>query len=494
MNNFFRTYFDKSNTLVKDSFVNTSQNPVTELWYGSNILSTSTGGTVTRYVFSFNVDTLREMYENNEIPTGATVKHTLNMISTGFFAHDKNVVTSNGRLKASQFELQLYRLTDGDWNEGSGYSFPGTARNQQFFNATFPSNWFEKQVGVNWSTPGAITYDLYASSTELIGNVSGVTLSNTDRFIVSQYFKTGAENLQMDITDEVEKYIRGDVTNNGLILLFPQSIEESASTFENVFSKSFFTNTTASFYVPYIETTWDTIIEDDRNLFFIDKDNKLYFYFYVGGILTDLDVKPSAVTITDWENNDIDVITGDSIIHIAKGVYEINYSISSSLDYPSDVVFSDTWQGIVYKGRQLENKELNFTLLDENIYYQNDRILEPSRFSIDIRGIKNTEKLISGDKRLITVYTNELYSFRNKQILPSEIEYRIFIKEGRDQLSIIPYTKMNRADCFFYFNLDTSWLLPRQYFLEFRINQYGSQSVNKDIYTFEIVNNLNFQF
>lgn len=495
MANYFRTYFDKSNTIIKNSFVNTSQNPVTELWYGSDFLGGSTGGTVSRYIFSFDVNKLRQLYINNDIPTGSTnVKHTLKMTSTGFFSTSKNVLGPNGRLRASQFELQLYRLTNGEWNEGSGYSFPGTIRNQQFDNETFPSNWFERQVGVNWTTPGAIAYDLYASSTLLISSVSSVTVSDTNRFVTSQYFKTGDENLEMDITDLVESYIRETVNNDGLILLYPESIEASASSLNRIFTKPFFSNPTVSFYEPYVETTWDTIIEDDRDLFFLDKTNKLYYYFYAGGILSDLDFKPSAVTITDWQGDIIDTLTGNSIIHRAKGIYEIQYSIPSLSGYPTDVIFSDTWKGIVFKGRKLDDKELDFKLIDESYYYKTQGILEPSRFSIDVRGIRNAEKLISGDKRFISVYTNELYSFRNKQILPSEIEYRIYVKEGRDQLNVIPYTKLNRGDCFFFFILDTSWLLPTEYFIEFRINQYGSQSVANDVYRFQIVNNLNFQF
>ena len=51
----YRTYFDKNNTIVKDSLVNTGRNQVSELYFGDK---------VSRFLFYCSFDEITKKVEN----------------------------------------------------------------------------------------------------------------------------------------------------------------------------------------------------------------------------------------------------------------------------------------------------------------------------------------------------------------------------------------------------------------------------------------------
>ncbi len=54
---YFRSYFNKNNTLIKDSQVNTAKNPNTEIFYGSGF---------SKYIFRVNLDDLKSKVDSGE--------------------------------------------------------------------------------------------------------------------------------------------------------------------------------------------------------------------------------------------------------------------------------------------------------------------------------------------------------------------------------------------------------------------------------------------
>ena len=64
----YRTYFDKNNTIIKDSEVNTGRNQVSELYFGE---------TISRFLFYCSFDELKSKVDSKEIILENNVKHYL---------------------------------------------------------------------------------------------------------------------------------------------------------------------------------------------------------------------------------------------------------------------------------------------------------------------------------------------------------------------------------------------------------------------------------
>ena len=171
------SYFSKNNTLISNSFVNTGRNPVTELFFGRGASLSYPNG-YSRFIFDLNLDLLKQKYRSGLITTGCTdnVTHTLRMINTSFFNDELNTRTSQGRMRATSFDLILFRipLSNGStgnpqlWDEGVGYDFYDIQRTISTPNGLLtpvllpqdksysqrPSNWFQTTTLGGWSKIG----------------------------------------------------------------------------------------------------------------------------------------------------------------------------------------------------------------------------------------------------------------------------------------------------------------------------------------------------
>ena len=127
------SYFNKNNTLISKSFTNTGRNPVTELFYGTTAVSQYPSG-YSRFIFNLDLSLLLEKIADGTITTGCTnnMTHTLRMVNTTTFDIELlNTSTSQGRIRATSFDLVLFRIpyinnnqnTPQIWDEGVGYDF-----------------------------------------------------------------------------------------------------------------------------------------------------------------------------------------------------------------------------------------------------------------------------------------------------------------------------------------------------------------------------------
>ena len=83
------SYFSKNNTIISNSFTNTGQNPVTELFYGNGGIANPIG--FSRFIFDLDLNLLREKYTGGtiaEITCNNGMTHTLRMTNTSFFDRD----------------------------------------------------------------------------------------------------------------------------------------------------------------------------------------------------------------------------------------------------------------------------------------------------------------------------------------------------------------------------------------------------------------------
>jgi hypothetical protein len=192
---------------------------------------------------------------------------------------------SNERRRATSFDLILFRIpkTSGStgspqyWDEGVGFDYTDTNLNQNSpyggslpinyvdsrAYSTRPSNWYQRTTISGWSQSG-----LYNNKNEGTVNYSGLTI------IDRQHFELGNEDLSMDMTNEINGILNGSITGvTGWGIAYLPQIENITGLTDS-YSVAFFSRHTQTFYQPYLLTTYDDLIKDDRNLFLKNQTNK----------------------------------------------------------------------------------------------------------------------------------------------------------------------------------------------------------------------------
>lgn len=462
----FRSYFGKNNTLIEGNQTNNSQNPVGEIYYGSPQALRS------RIIFKFDLTDLQTKVTNEGISKGSIASHKLVLKNT--IAHRPDLLGKKSYQdvieRASSFTLDLFTVPE-DWDEGSGYDFVyQDADILNFGIVTGASNWYYKKTSQPWTVSGAY---IASGTTGLTGTTTG-----TSAIIGSQNFPKGNEDISIDITSYVNKILYSGSTDNGLGLKFSSQIELLTTTYKQ--AVAFHLRNTNTVFEPYLETIINDQIVDDRKYFFLDKPNDLYLYSSAG------DVTISTVTITDYKGQVFSVFTGNSITRVKKGVYKITLTVDSSV-YPDAVIFKDNWT--LTQNSKVKTICQDFYLIHQDKYFSFDltNMINPDNFYFSYFGIKSSEYIKRGDVRKIQLIVKQLYDTQDDN-LPLQLSYRLFMKQGdHTQIDIIPFTPLNRTVRGYEFDLDTSWLIPQDYYMELKFSN-NSFFVVKAPISFTIVN------
>jgi hypothetical protein len=480
------SYFSRNNTLISNSFVNTGRNPVMELFYGEGSLVNPIG--YTRFIFDLDLTLLKEKITQGIIvSTGCTsnMKHTLRMTNTSYFDKDfLNGKTSQGRLRATSFDLILFRIPyvnlDSDqpqnWDEGVGYDYydvvTGIPNDKNYSDR--PSNWYQTTTIGVWEQPG-----IYDNKNGGSFPYSGLTI------VDKQHFEFGDENIEFDMTVEINELLSGGIPNcvGWGIAYLPQVENLSGTT--GTYSVGFFTRHTQTFYEPFLETTYDDLIQDDRNSFSLGKANKLYLYIYEDGDFKNLD-NPPKVTISDASGNPIPGLIDKDSCQITKGVYEI--TIPPLLGYGTPCTFQDTWTNISMDGFVLPDVYNDFVLypIQKNIQIGTSTN-DPKVYGFDYYGIKQDEKILNTDIRKVGVIIKQAYT-TNKMLPKVDAFYRIYVREGTTEVQVQDWSKLNRTPNEYYFIFDTRDKIPNEYYVDLKVISSGEVNTYKKQIKFQIVN------
>ena len=415
-----KTYLSKTNTIYKDNFANLSLNPILELNYGQ---------TLSRGLIYFDHSKIKCMVNDKTYPNIDKLHHVLKMTNCASITSkeiNKPCFTpnnDNSKFRAISFDLILF-LIPNEWDNGRGFDYICDLYNGQHRGiSTDASNWYQYKNYHKWKTNGIYDIDDLFKEYDLFTSKKG-NLSNI--IIAKQHFDYGNENIEIDITEIVNKFITDEIPNYGFGLAF-------APYYENQIDKKtqyvgFFTQHTNSFYEPYVETTYDEYIEDDRTNFYLDKSNKLYFYSLINGNYINLDEMPTC-TINEQTYE---------VKQATKGIYYIDILLSSE-EYDEDMMIYDVWDNIKYKGCKFKPIELNFVTKLSNEYYNfglPNEIKEENEIIPSLYGINQNETIKCGDIRKINVDCKIPYS-SNKQYSVDGLFYRIYVKENNKQIDVI---------------------------------------------------------
>lgn len=457
-----RTYFDRNNTMVLGSEYNTGLNPVCELFYGGNDSNVN----YSRFIFQFDETRLKALYDDKTFSDLTKLTHTLRMTNTGAF--DRNLLgddTCDGKARANSFDLMVFPIPQ-DWDEGVGYDYATTNISSGDSQKTLgPSNWFEAKTNTPWS------------------GGSGIFSGTTGTTIATQHFEQGNENLEIDITSVVNDYLTG-ATNNGLGLAFTYSYEQATPTKAQYVG--FFTRHTQTFYEPHVETIYNNPIVDDRNNFYLDKNNKLYLYSTLGSTPTNLDTLPG-VNVFDNDGTLLSAYTPSDVTQVTKGVYSIDINIPTTSDYIDCTQFTDVWTGITINSVSRPDVELDIIVKDSSNYFNigdNDSL--PKRIGVNVTGVRNQEKVFRDDLRKVFVSASIPYTINQKQAVDS-LKYRLYVKEGRNEFTVIDFQDLNMANNYNFFLLDTLSLVPGTYYLDIKSESNQEVTTLRDVLSFDVI-------
>jgi len=496
-----RSYFKKNNTLIYNSFTNTGKSPYTELYFGSaNDQISATG--FSRFIFDLDLSQLVTKIQNKIISTGCTsfssMTHTLRMTNTSSFDTELlNTTTSTGRRRATSFDLILFRipLTSGStgvaqtWDEGVGYDFYDVQKTISAPNGLLspialpqdksysqrPSNWYQATTLSGWST-----YGIYNNNNTGINgavNYSALTIVDT------QHFEFGNEDIEFDMTNEVNRYLTGSTSGfSGWGIAYVPELENLSGLTEN-YSVGFFTRHTQTFYEPFLETSYNDLIQDDRNAFYASKENKLYLYSYIDGDFRSLDENPTVI-IEDLMGDVVTTLTG---CQKTKGVYEVTVS---AITATTPCMWTETWSNLKYNGVSLPSVINDLSILPYREYFTlGYESKDPILYGFDFYGIKQNEKILNTEIRKVGVIIKRAYT-ANQAIRPLNAQYRVYVRQGQTEVQVQDWTQINRSSNEYYFMFDTTDKIPNEYFVDIKVYSSGEINTYKRTLQFQIVNRI----
>jgi len=494
-----RSYIDKNNTIISNSYVNTGRNPVIELNFGASDLIVPNFG-YTRFIFDLDLALLEENIVSGVISTGCTsaMTHTLKMTNTSSFDNELlNTFMTNERRRATSFDLILWRIpkfsgntgTPQNWDEGVGYDYNDFNIAQNSANggispltyvdsraySTRPSNWYQTTTLSGWSQNG-----IYDNRNLGSVNYSGLTI------VATQHFELGNEDLSMDMTNEINGILNGTITGvTGWGISYVPQIENITGLTDS-YSVAFFSRHTQTFYQPYLLTNYNDLIQDDRNQFLKNQQNKLFLYVYQNGDLANLDSDPY-VRIEDRNG---DAVTGMASLTTClktKGVYEVVVP-NGFANYPTPCQFYDVWSGLTINGQSIPNVTNQFTLQQYSSGIQIGPVSkEPQIYGFDFYGILQNEKILNSDIRKVGVTIKKAYTGQ-QLLLDVSAFYRVYVTEGTTEVLVQDWTPINRTPNEYYFIFDMRDKIPNQYYVDIQVNSSGEKNTYKRQLTFSIVN------
>ncbi len=213
---------------------------------------------------------------------------------------------------------------------------------------------------------------------------------------------------------------------------------------------------TQTFYEPFLETTYNDLILDNRNNFTCGISNDLYLYAFDNGIPLTFDSNP-IVDVTD-SSGDI-IFSSLTTCLVTSGVYKVTIPSIDCENAPC--LYYDVWKNITINSVSFDDIENEFALLPKTNRFQIGTTTEnPKLYGFSFDGIKQNEKVLNSDIRKVNVVVKQAYS--SKSVLSTvKAYYRIYVREGANtEVQVQDWTRINRTPDGHYFIFDTRDKIP----------------------------------
>jgi len=266
-----------------------------------------------RLLLKFGLSDIKDMHNNGSINVGdASFKASLVL-------HD----VYGGQTTPSNFNVIVFPLAK-DFDEGSGYDITE-------YKDLGATNWitasYKNGVLTAWQLPGASksgslgesNIDVIVSGT-LAGQASAIPLCS------EQFFSTGEENLNIDVTSFVSASVKNLITNNGLLVALSGSYEKDDRSY---FVKRFASRNTANSALrPKLVIKYNDSITDNHGNYVFDYSGSLYLNNFS---------RSAPSNIKNSDNTDI-APTGAMILKIRSGSFSKNFNVSQAIRSENRIV------------------------------------------------------------------------------------------------------------------------------------------------------------
>ena len=530
-------FLDKTNTIIENSMQNLGLNPVMHIGYGNTIM---------RGLLHFDECKIRELIEDKTFANLDKLKFTLKM--TNYFSidsvpYEKMLIKSfnSPTKRAASFDLILFKLP-ADFDEGRGFDFVSDfwVRNNKSFSKE-GSNWYFCKNDIPWNyerdedkTPEELVMpnifdksefisiykklldyskkineeDLQdeneATCAEIIEDLKKIKtnikldeksikggiytfktiqdeyqkyLNGEESIIVaSQHFDFGDETLSMDITDYVLEAVETGI-NNGLCLAFAPNFEEKETDIQQYVG--FVDDNTNTFFHPYVEANYSDYIDDGREAFTIGKTNKLYLYAYDDGEAVNLDEIPTC----EIEGTEVNVR------QVTKGVYEAEIS-PNSVEVEPESIYYDKWSNIALNGLPEDDIELEFSTRPKShrIKIGSDSSIKDNMIP-SVYGINDFENIHQGETREVDVDFRREYETEKKYLIDGA-EYRLYVKDGNRDVTVIDYQPIEKAYLNNFFMIYAEDLIPNIYYVDIKVKIGRETKYFKECLRFKVVSDV----
>ena len=346
---------------------NMGQADVTQIFsvWGRNPQSSSAefgSQELSRALIKFPIATVSSDRSEGKIPASGSVNFYLRM----FNAYHTQAVPEN-------YTLSIHAVSRS-WQEGSGMDMINFQDETRGFTG---SNWMSASNTTAWTDYGG---DYLTASTQW--DYSGSDgAARTKPPMYRQDFKSGLENLEVDITGLVEHWISGTIGNYGVGVMLSSSYETYYNTSvqdggilpntggveSSYYVKRFFARGTQYYYNrPLIEARWDSTKRDDRGGFYYssslglaeDNVNTLYLYNYVRGRLRNIPAigTTGSIMVSLYSGSSGNTApSGSKLIlynskyaitggYVETGVYSASLGLTASTD-PIRTLYDVWWSG-----------------------------------------------------------------------------------------------------------------------------------------------------
>ena len=441
-----------------------------------------------RILVQFPIADITADRNNGDIPVSGNVEFYLKMYNA-----------KHGQTTPRNMTLNVVPVS-ASWEEGFGLDmedYKDLTRDEE------GSNWTRSSADTSWQRPGG---DYHTGSSDH-GDV------DTDR-TKRVGFTKGTEDLELDITDTVEEWIDGTISNYGLGVYLTGTQEsyfssstgaDTGSVLHNptgstrsYYTKRFFARGSEFFFKrPTIEARWDSSKKDHRGSFHFSSSlvsgeenlNTIYFYNYFRGRLRNvpgIDGKGDQIYVRIYsganepEGEALDLVQSEFVNGTVVtggyedvGIYTASFALTASLTPLTkmyDVWFSGSENGVtlhtgtinpVLHGAKEYNPQPTYVNNITNLKPVYDKVEAP-RFRVFAR-----EK-----DWCPSIYTKATQASESESI--EDAYYRVY--RVVDELEVIPYgtgsvsplstgnpksyTRLSYDSSGSYFDLDMSALEP----------------------------------
>ena len=111
----------------------------------------------------------------------------------------------------------------------------------------------------------------------------------------------------------------------------------------------------------------------------------------------------------------------------------------------------------------------------------------PKQLALSVSGIKNNEVIKRGDIRKVLVSARIPYTVEQTQTI-TDLKYRLYVLEGKGELTVIDYEPVEMANNYYYFLIDTESLIPNTYYLDISATSNLESTTLKNVLKFNIAN------